>query len=86
VLPGEKVAGAEGQIQTGDIIALATSVEGLDVTHTGLAFRKDDGRIHLLHASTRGAVEISKLPLPEYLQGVKGNTGIIVVRPLEPRG
>jgi hypothetical protein len=84
VLPREEVSKVENQIQNGDIIALATSIDGLDVTHTGLAFRKDNGRVHLLHASTRGSVEISKAPLSEYLQGVKGNTGIIVVRPLEP--
>ncbi|MGB5402829.1 MAG: N-acetylmuramoyl-L-alanine amidase-like domain-containing protein [Robiginitalea sp.] len=82
VLAKEEVSKVESQIKNGDIIALATSVDGLDVTHTGFAFRKDNGRIHLLHASTRGGVEISKAPLAVYLQGVKGNTGIIVVRPL----
>ena len=82
VLAKEEVSKVENQMQNGDIIALATSVDGLDVTHTGFAFRKDNGRIHLLHASTRGGVEISKAPLAVYLQGVKGNTGIIVVRPL----
>lgn len=85
VLAKEGVTRAESQIQNGDIIALATAVDGLDVTHTGLAYRKADGRVHLLHASTRGAVEISELPLSEYLEGVKGNTGIIVVRPLLPK-
>jgi len=85
VLPREEVSKVENQIQNGDIIALATSINGLDVTHTGLAFRKDNGRVHLLHASTRGSVEISKAPLSEHLQGMKGNTGIIVVRPMEPK-
>jgi hypothetical protein len=83
VVPREEVSKVENQIQNGDIIALATAIDGLDVTHTGFAFRKDNGRLHLLHASTRGSVEISKDPLAEYLQGVKGNTGIIVVRPLD---
>lgn len=85
VLAKEEVSAVENQIKNGDIIALATSVDGLDVTHTGFAFRKENGRIHLLHASTRGGVEISKAPLAVYLQGVKGNTGIIVVRPLQPK-
>lgn len=85
ILPREEVSEVENQIQNGDIIALATSIDGLDVTHTGFAFRKANGRLHLLHASTRGSVEISKAPLADYLQGVKGNTGIIVVRPLESR-
>ena len=84
ILPKEAVAGAESQIRNGDIIALATAVEGLDVTHTGFALRRPDGALHLLHASTRGAVEVSNTPLTEYLRGIKGNTGIIVVRPLPP--
>lgn len=86
VLAKEGVADVEDQLQNGDIIALATAVKGLDVTHTGLVYRRPDGRVHLLHASTRGAVEISELPLSEYLKGVRGNTGIIVVRPLLPEG
>jgi hypothetical protein len=82
ILPKQDVAKTETKIQNGDIIALATDLEGLDVTHTGFAYIKENGRVHLLHASTRGSVEISKSPLAEYLLGVKGNTGIIVVRPL----
>jgi hypothetical protein len=72
----------EDQLQNGDIIALATSIEGLDVTHTGFALRADDRRIHLLHASSSGAVEISALPLVEYLKKIKSNTGVIIARPL----
>ncbi|MBT8264172.1 MAG: DUF1460 domain-containing protein [Muriicola sp.] len=71
----------EHLIQSGDIIALTTSIKGLDITHTGIATREADGRIHLLHASSTGEVEVSKLPLTEYLKKVKNNTGIIVARP-----
>ena len=86
VLPAESVAGQEGFIRDGDIIALATRTPGLDVTHTGIAVRAEDGRIHLLHASTEGAVMISKEPLADYLKKIRGNTGIIVVRPVQPGG
>jgi hypothetical protein len=86
VLPAEEVTGREGSLRDGDIIALATSIQGLDVTHTGIALRRSDGRVHLLHASTEGAVVISEEPLSEYLKKIKGNTGIIVARPLEPGG
>ena len=83
VLAQDKIAENEHLIQSGDIIALATSINGLDVTHTGIATREKDGRIHLLHASTGSMeVEVSKLPLAEYLKGVKSNTGIMVARPL----
>ena len=80
-LPKEAIAGAESRMQNGDIIALATSIDGLDVTHTGFAIRSEDGRIHLLHASSSGQVEITKMPLTDYLSGIKSNIGIIVARP-----
>lgn len=80
-LPVKALASGEKAIQHGDIIALATSIEGLDVTHTGIASREADGRIYLLHASSKGQVELSQIPLVDYLGGVKNNTGILVARP-----
>lgn len=81
-LPQDQIEANEHLIQTGDIIALATSIKGLDVTHTGIATREKDGRIHLLHASTGSMqVEVSKLPLADYLKGIKKNIGILVARP-----
>lgn len=82
-LPQDQIEANEHLIQTGDIIALATSIKGLDVTHTGIATREKDGRIHLLHASTGSMkVEVSKLPLADYLKKVNKNIGIMVVRPI----
>lgn len=84
VLAQQKIAENEHLIQSGDIIALATSINGLDVTHTGIASREKDGRIHLLHASTGSMeVEVSILPLADYLKKIKGNTGIMVARPVQ---
>jgi hypothetical protein len=81
-LPLDQIEANEHLIQTGDIIALATSINGLDVTHTGIATREANGRIHLLHASTGSMeVEVSKLPLAAYLKGIKNNIGILVARP-----
>ena len=83
VLAKDKIEAKEHMIQSGDIIALATSIDGLDVTHTGFAIRKESGRIHLLHASSSNEeVEISELPLADYLNGIRHNTGIMVARPL----
>ena len=83
ILPQDAIAANEHLIQTGDIIALTTSINGLDITHTGMATREKDGRIHLLHASTgSNKVEVSELPLAEYLKKIKKNTGIMVARPL----
>ncbi|TFG78944.1 MAG: DUF1460 domain-containing protein [Flavobacteriales bacterium] len=83
VLAQDQIESSEAMIRSGDIIALTTSIEGLDITHTGIATREADGRIHLLHASTgSGVVEVSKLPLVDYLKGIKKNTGIMVARPV----
>ncbi|WP_027077334.1 N-acetylmuramoyl-L-alanine amidase-like domain-containing protein [Maribacter antarcticus] len=82
-LPQDKIRANEHLIQNGDIVALATSINGLDVTHTGIATREKDGRIHLLHASTGAMeVEVTKKPLADYLNGVKKNIGILVARPI----
>jgi len=82
ILPRDQIEANENQIMNGDIIALTTSITGLDITHTGIAIKEKDGRIHLLHASSSGKVEVSELPLVEYLKKIKKNTGIIVARPL----
>lgn len=81
-IPKNEIKNIENQLQSGDIIALATSIKGLDVTHTGFAIRQPNGRIHLLHASSSGEVKISKEPLSAYLKTIKSNIGIIVTRPL----
>lgn len=81
-LPKDQIKEHEASILSGDIIALTTSIKGLDITHTGIAIRKENGRIHLLHASSKGQVEISALPLIDYLKKIKNNTGIIVNRVL----
>ncbi|MBO0342206.1 MAG: N-acetylmuramoyl-L-alanine amidase-like domain-containing protein [Allomuricauda sp.] len=81
-LPQKQIESKEQLIKSGDIIALATSIKGLDVTHTGIAIHQPDGRLHLLHASSKnGEVEISELPLADYLKNIKSNIGIIVARP-----
>ena len=67
-------------IEDGDIIAFVTTIEGLDVSHTGLAIHQN-GRLHLLHASLRSKeVEITSVPLSEYLKGLRNVSGILVAR------
>ena len=68
-------------IRDGDIIAATSSVEGLDVAHTGFAIRVD-GRLHLMHAPLVGkALEISEQPLAVRILRIDGQDGIIVSRP-----
>lgn len=80
MLPQDQIEASEHLIRSGDIIALTTSINGLDITHTGIASREKDGRIHLLHASSSGEVKVSELTLVDYLKKVEKNTGIMVAR------
>ena len=74
-----------GEASAGDIIALATSIKGLDVSHTGMIVRTGN-TVKFLHAPlSGGAVQLSERALPDYVAGIGKATGIIVVRPLEPQ-
>ena len=67
-------------ISDGDIIAITTSKQGLDIAHVGFAIWKKDG-LHLLHASmTKKKVVEDTEPLGAYLARHKTFTGIRVVR------
>lgn len=82
-IPKDKVAqiGAKN-IEEGDIIAIVTNIEGLDISHVGFATFVD-GEVHLLHASSgKKEVIIDPLPLSDYLAKFKHHKGIKVVRTL----
>jgi hypothetical protein len=67
-------------VENGDLIAITTGIEGLDVIHVGLAVRLRKG-IHLLHASeVEKKVVISDVTLHQYLSRRKMMTGIMVGR------
>jgi hypothetical protein len=81
VVPTDHIAVIADQIHTGDILAFATSIPGLDVTHAALAYRHPDGRLGVLHAPlSGGVVEVSRYPLPDYVAAIKGSTGVMVAR------
>ena len=68
-------------IHDGDIICIVTTMDGLDYSHQGLAFWGDDGKLHMLHASSaKGKVIADTRPLDAYLQGIKTSIGIRVLR------
>ena len=67
-------------IKTGDIIAITTSIPGLDVTHIGFAHYLN-GNLCLLHASSgKGEVVKDTTPLRDYLANNRRHTGIRVFR------
>ena len=84
-IPKDEFSSIENLIQNGDLIAITTTVEGLDIGHIGIAVKLDDGRIHLLHAPTENTqVQITIQPLAAYLKKYKRHSGVIVLRALEP--
>lgn len=83
-VPQDRIGAVVNQIQNGDIIAATSTIDGLDVAHTGLAVWIDD-ELHLLHAPLVGeSVELSERSLAARIQSIDGQDGIIVARPHEP--
>lgn len=84
-IPQERIADVASGIENGDIIAATSTVDGLDVAHTGLALWVE-GELHLMHAPLVGeAVEVSPVSLAERIQRIDGQDGLMVARVLEPR-
>jgi hypothetical protein len=82
VVPTKRIPQVVDRIETGDVLAFATEIPGLDVTHAALAYRGEDDVLHVLHAPlSGGVVEITRTTLPEYVAAIRRSTGILVARP-----
>ncbi|HEY8256403.1 MAG TPA: N-acetylmuramoyl-L-alanine amidase-like domain-containing protein [Gemmatimonadales bacterium] len=82
VVPKTRIAGVTERIETGDVLAFATEIEGLDVTHSAYAYRGADGVLRVLHAPlSGGVVEITHSTLPDYVAAIRKSTGILIARP-----
>jgi hypothetical protein len=78
-----RIVEVQDRIQTGDVLAFATAIPGIDVTHAAFAYRGNDGVLRVLHAPlSGGAVEITRTTLPEYVARIRRSTGILIARPL----
>ena len=80
-VPEDALDAATLSIRQGDIIAATSTVDGLDVAHTGLAIWVD-GTLRLMHAPLVGdSVQISEESLAERIRRQPGQDGIMVARP-----
>ncbi|MBI1805786.1 MAG: DUF1460 domain-containing protein [Ignavibacteria bacterium] len=80
-IPKSQIQGLQSSIKSGDIIAITTTQVGLDIAHTGIAIRLDDGTLHYLHAPDIGdSVRITNETLSKYLQKHPVQSGIMVIR------
>jgi hypothetical protein len=83
VIPTRRIPEVADGIESGDVLAFATAIPGLDVTHSAFAYRDDRGVLRVLHAPlSGGAVEVTSTTLPEYVAAIRRSTGILVARPL----
>jgi len=79
-IPENEIDKYKNQIPDGSIIGITTNLEGLDITHTGLAIHVD-GNLHLFHASSKTMkVEISEKTIQNMLKDSKIQTGIVVAK------
>ena len=83
-VPLARIAAIEPLLQTGDIIGIATTTPGIDISHTGLCFKDAQGVAHFMDASS--APSRMKVTLEgamhEAVAGSPKNIGIVVARPL----
>ena len=68
-------------IKDGDIVCFVTTIKGLDISHVGVVCRVGD-KLTFIHASTtQKKVIVNDAPLQEYVESIKRNSGIMIVRP-----
>jgi hypothetical protein len=82
VVPIARIAEVADRIESGDVLAFATGIPGLDVTHAAFAYRDEAKTLRVLHAPlSGGVVEVTAKTLPEYVAAIRRSTGILVARP-----
>jgi len=84
-LPMDKLAAAEHLLQTGDIVGVCTTAEGIDIAHTGLCIKDEQGIVHFMDASSaRRNMKVTLEPeISKCLNWSSKLTGVMIARPLE---
>ena len=85
-IPKNRVAKIESKLRNGDIIGIVSRDRGglYSTSHVGLALRTNDG-LHFMHASSPGnsGKVVVDARLSKYLARYRGDSGILVARPLK---
>jgi len=80
-VPRNRVVAIEPKLRTGDLVAITTSVQGLDYAHTGMIVRDSSGA-RLLHASSKGGRVMLDDRIGAWMaRAPRSFTGITVLRP-----
>lgn len=70
------------QLQHGDIIALTSNIDGVDVNHVGIILKRGT-EFYLLHAPLSGKkVLVSEGPITDFIKPESKNNGIMIARPV----
>ena len=79
-IPLEAIESVLPSLQSGDLFAIATRVQGLDVSHTGVVVRSGS-QVDAIHAAP--GLGVMRSPgLARYLRSVPDAIGVVIVRPL----
>lgn len=87
-IPSDKLAAVEPLLRTGDLVGVCTKASGLDIAHTGLVYRTNDGVAHFMDASSKHEnmkVTIEPGPIGKALSWSPDLIGAMFARPLEPK-
>ncbi|WP_263808522.1 MULTISPECIES: DUF1460 domain-containing protein [Salinibacter] len=82
-VPQDSIRAVYDQLRAGDIVALVSSIDGLDVAHTGLVYvppGSGPNTAGLLHASLTDGVTVSP-DLQRYVRTIDRQIGMVVARP-----
>ena len=78
-IPNSNLSNINPLLRSGDLFAVATSVQGLDVTHMGVIVTDSSG-VSAVHAVPGQGVIRSK-PFHRYVQSVPESIGAVILRP-----
>lgn len=80
--PKSDFANLYRNLKHGDIIALTSNIDGVDVNHVGIIIKRGN-EFYLLHAPLSGKkVLISDNPITDFLKPASKNSGIMIARPV----
>lgn len=80
--PKNDITNLYKNLQNGDIIALTSTIDGVDVNHVGIIIKKEN-EFYLLHAPLSGKkVLVSDGPITDFLKPASKNSGIMIARPV----
>lgn len=80
--PKNNIPNLYKNLKHGDIIALTSSIDGVDVNHVGIIVKKGN-EFYLLHAPLSGKkVLVSEGPITDFIKPESKNNGIIIARPI----